>query len=55
MTVGEFSSPLLKGPQGKFVPGSGQIEAAVKKLRAVLEASSEQYRSSHGLLRPDQS
>jgi ribulose-phosphate 3-epimerase len=54
MTVGEFSSPLLKGPQGKFVPGTGQIEAAVKKLRAVLEESSEQYRGSHGLLRPDQ-
>jgi len=27
MTVGEFSSPLLKGPEGKFVPGTGQIEA----------------------------
>jgi hypothetical protein len=37
MTVGEFSSPLLKGPQGKFVPGTGQIEAAVKKLRLVLD------------------
>jgi ribulose-phosphate 3-epimerase len=37
MTVGEFSSPLLKGPGGKFVPGTGQIEAAVKKLRAVMD------------------
>jgi ribulose-phosphate 3-epimerase len=39
MTVGEFSSPLLKGPEGKFVPGTGQIEAAVKKLRAVMDAA----------------
>jgi ribulose-phosphate 3-epimerase len=52
MTVGEFSSPLLKGPEGKFVPGSGQIEAAVKKLRSVLEESGEQYRSVQGLLQP---
>jgi ribulose-phosphate 3-epimerase len=37
MTVGEFSSPLLKGPNGKFVPGTGQIDAAVKKLRVVLD------------------
>jgi ribulose-phosphate 3-epimerase len=36
MTVGEFSSPLLKGPNGKFVPGTGQIESAVKKLRAAM-------------------
>ena len=25
MTVGEFSSPLLEGPQGKFAPGTGEI------------------------------
>jgi hypothetical protein len=37
MTVGEFSSPLLKGPQGKFVPGTGQIEAAVRRLRAAMD------------------
>jgi ribulose-phosphate 3-epimerase len=49
MTVGEFSSPLLKGPQGKFVPGTGQIEAAVKKLRATMEQASEQWRDDHGL------
>ncbi len=49
MTVGEFSSPLLKGPQGKFQPGSGQIEAAVKKLRAVIDAASDQYRDLSGL------
>jgi ribulose-phosphate 3-epimerase len=44
MTVGEFSSPLLKGPNGKFVPGTGQIEAAVKKLRAVMDEASHVYR-----------
>ena len=27
MTVGEFSSPLLKGPEGKLRPGTGQIAA----------------------------
>jgi ribulose-phosphate 3-epimerase len=41
MTVGEFSSPLLKGPNGKFVPGTGQIEAAVKKLRAVMDEAGQ--------------
>jgi ribulose-phosphate 3-epimerase len=41
MTVGEFSSPLLKGPDGKFVPGTGQIEAAVKKLRAVMDEAGQ--------------
>ncbi|MBI1879094.1 MAG: hypothetical protein HYR94_12890 [Chloroflexi bacterium] len=49
MTVGEFSSPLLKGPQGKFVPGTGQIEAAVKKLRAVMDEASDVYRGAKGL------
>ena len=27
MTVGEFSSPLLKGPAGKLQPGTGEISA----------------------------
>jgi ribulose-phosphate 3-epimerase len=49
MTVGEFSSPLLKGPQGKFQPGTGQIEAAVKKLRAVMAEASNMYRDGKGL------
>jgi ribulose-phosphate 3-epimerase len=49
MTVGEFSSPLLKGPQGKFVPGTGQIEAAVKKLRTVMDEASDMYRDNKGL------
>jgi hypothetical protein len=39
MTVGEFSSPLLKGPEGKFIPGTGKITAAVKKLRAVMDGA----------------
>jgi ribulose-phosphate 3-epimerase len=49
MTVGEFSSPLLKGPQGKFAPGTGQIEAAVKKLRAVMDEASDKHRDANGL------
>ena len=49
MTVGEFSSPLLKGPEGKFVPGAGQIKAAVKKLRAVMDEASNKYRDANGL------
>jgi ribulose-phosphate 3-epimerase len=49
MTVGEFSSPLLKGPDGKFVPGTGQIETAVHKLRTVLDEAGNQYRDEYGL------
>jgi hypothetical protein len=49
MTVGEFSSPLLKGPAGKLVPGTGQIEAAVKKLRTVMDEASDAYRDASGL------
>jgi hypothetical protein len=49
MTVGEFSSPLLKGPEGKFVPGTGQIEAAVKNLRTVLDQAGTKYRNENGL------
>jgi ribulose-phosphate 3-epimerase len=48
MTVGEFSSPLLKGPNGKFVPGTGQIEAAVKKLRATMDMAGDKYRDGNG-------
>ena len=39
MTVGEFSSPLLKGPNGKLQPGTGEITAAVHKLRAAMDNS----------------
>lgn len=51
MTVGEFSSPLLKGPSGKLQPGTGEITAAVQKLRAVMDAASDQYRDANGLKR----
>jgi ribulose-phosphate 3-epimerase len=37
MTVGEFSSPLLKGPQGSLKAGSGAIGEAVRKLRWALD------------------
>lgn len=46
MTVGEFSSPLLKGPNGKLKPGTGEIAAAVGKLRAVMNAASDNHRES---------
>ena len=49
MTVGEFSSPLLKGPNGKFQPGTGDIATAVAKLRAVMDEASDQYRDENGL------
>lgn len=40
MTVGEFSSPLFKGPEGRFKAGTGQITAAVKRLREALDRAS---------------
>lgn len=51
MTVGEFSSPLLKGPDGKLQPGTSQIEAAVKKLRTVMDEASDKYRDTSGLVK----
>lgn len=51
MTVGEFSSPLLKGPKGKLQPGTGEITAAVAKLRAVMDESSDLHRTADGKLR----
>ncbi|MHC1785224.1 MAG: ribulose-phosphate 3-epimerase [Anaerolineaceae bacterium] len=51
MTVGEFSSPLLKGPTGKFMPGTGQIKAAVNKLRAEMDRASDLHRTPAGLLK----
>ena len=41
MTVGEFSSPLFKGPEGRFRAGSGEITRAVKCLREALDRASE--------------
>ena len=49
MTVGEFSSPLLKGPNGKLQPGTGDITKAVHKLRSVMDAASDKYRDENGL------
>jgi ribulose-phosphate 3-epimerase len=49
MTVGEFSSPLLKGSQGKLQPATGEITTAVHKLRSVMDAASDQYRDAGGL------
>ena len=51
MTVGEFSSPLLKGAGGKLKPGTGDIAAAVHKLRAVMDAASVQHRTADGRLK----
>jgi pentose-5-phosphate-3-epimerase len=49
MTVGEFSSPLLKGKNGKFRPGAGDIASAVRNLRARMDAASASSRSERGL------
>jgi len=42
MTVGEYSSALLKGPDGegpgnRFIPGQGRITDAVRRLRTALD------------------
>ena len=50
MTVGEFSSPFLKGPHGKFAPGNGDIAGAVRKMRQALDESAAKYREN-GLLK----
>ena len=49
MTVGEFSSPLLKGPQGKLPAGTGEITAAVRRVREALDRAAERYRDARGL------
>ena len=49
MTVGEFSSPLLKGADGKLTAGSGEITAAVQRLRAVMREASDRNRDANGL------
>ncbi len=40
MTVGEFSSPLFKGPEGRYKAGTGEIGRAVKHLRSALDRAS---------------
>jgi hypothetical protein len=37
MTVGEFSSPFFKGPEGRYKAGTGEITKAVKRVRAALD------------------
>lgn len=49
MTVAEMSSPLFKGPNGKLQPGTGEIPAAVARVRAALDAAGEMYRTERGL------
>lgn len=51
MSVGEFSSPLLKGPHGKFTPGDGNIAAAARDLKEVLRRLSQTYRNGDGTLK----
>lgn len=51
MSVGEFSSPLLKGPEGKLKPGEGKITQAARSLREFLEGLSEEYRNEDGSLK----
>lgn len=54
MSVGEFSSPLLKGssgkgPGGRFIPGEGSIADAVRQLKSFLSELSSRYRTANGL------
>lgn len=48
MTVAEMSSPLLKGPNGKLQPGTGEISAAVTRVRSALDEAGTRYRSAMG-------
>ncbi|MBI4672366.1 MAG: hypothetical protein HY741_11975 [Chloroflexi bacterium] len=49
MTVAEMSSPLFKGPKGKLQPGTGEIPAAVARVRQALDEASTRYRTDNGL------
>ena len=49
MTVGEFSSPLMKGPAGRFKPGDGGIAEATRSLRATMDEAARRYRGPEGL------
>jgi ribulose-phosphate 3-epimerase len=56
MTVGEYSSALLKGPDGegpggRFAPGSGRITKAVEKLQQALKEAADLYRGEDGCLK----
>lgn len=51
MSVGEFSSPLLKGPEGKLKPGEGKIADAARDLKKLLTDLSNKYRKEDGTLK----
>lgn len=51
MSVGEFSSPLLKGPEGRFQPGEGRIAEAVRELKTYIEGLASRYRGKDGKLK----
>lgn len=51
MSVGEFSSPLLKGPDGRFRPGEGKIADATRSLRKTLEELAGEYRNDDGTMK----
>lgn len=51
MSVGEFSSPLLKGPDGCFTPGRGDIANAVRELKSFLAELAVRYRTAEGRLK----
>jgi ribulose-phosphate 3-epimerase len=51
MSVGEFSSPLLKGPEGVLKPGTGAITKAAQNLRTLLDELSEKYRNDDGTMK----
>jgi ribulose-phosphate 3-epimerase len=56
MTVGEYSSALLKGPDGegpggRFSAGSGKITAAVQRLKDALREAADLYRGEDGRLK----
>lgn len=51
MSVGEFSSPLLKGPGGVLRPGEGKIAEQARDLRKFLEDLSLKYRGEDGGLK----
>ena len=51
MSVGEFSSPLMKGPQGRFKPGNGDITRAARDLGSLLSDLSDKYRNEDGTMK----
>jgi ribulose-phosphate 3-epimerase len=49
MTVAEMSSPLFKGPNGKLQPGTGDIPAAVARVRQALDQAGNLHRTANGI------